>query len=259
VRDDSAGLGDRPVLSVRGVAAPLPGPAAGNAPPLPVFWQGQVQDLARVADGLPGLARAQQPDAPLAVTPGRASDRVALLSRGDLLAELPRANPQALRGKLMQIGWTHRFEHLARRHQKGLLHIEMSPGDFGGTFMFGEQLSFSVRTPATAWLVLMNVDAEGKVSVLYPYTAAETAPLPAGRLHTLPTIQVREPEGQDHLIALAFDRRPEGLDRLRGVMRAEPEDPRLGAVEGWLQTHSGAFWFAPQVLRAVAPESVRQR
>lgn len=260
VRDDAADLGSRPVLSVRGVAAPLPGKGAAQVAPLAVHWQEGATELSRLVEGLPGVRRASQADAALIVGPSRRSpDRVAVTSRGELLAEYPRTNPRALRAKLMQFAWVHRMGQLAQRHQRGLLHFEMSPGDFGGTFVFGEHLRFSTRVPAPAWLVLLNVDSDGKVSVLYPQQPSEMAALSPGEVHTLPPIRVQEPEGQDMLIALAFEQWPEGLDRLRGAVRMETDDPRLAQLESWLTSYSGRFRYAPNTLRAVSQATVLAR
>jgi hypothetical protein len=116
-----------------------------------------------------------------------------------------------------------------------------------------------VRPDRPAWLLLLNVDAAGKVSVLYPYTRAELQPLSAVRARAIPgdsgndRIQVQAPEGMDVQFAFAFDAEPPQLRDLMGLAGVTPGHARLALLEPMLESMSGRYTFAMSHLRVSAP------
>jgi hypothetical protein len=177
---------------------------------------------------------------------------------GDLLSRLPAPGGRALREQLQQLAWAKRLRLLAERHRRGVLPLEVHPPEFGGNFRVGSLIHFSVRPDSAAWLLLLNVDASGRVSVLYPYVPAELNPLAAGRARAVPgasgadLIRVQPPEGMDIQFAFAFDAEPPGLRNLLRLQSALPGDLRLAGLEPMLEAMSGRFTFAQSVLRVTA-------
>ena len=119
----------------------------------------------------------------------------------------------------------------------------------------GQFIHFVVRPERAAWLVIVNINADGKVSVLYPYRASELNPLQAGAARAVPgdsgsdRVQVEPPEGMDLQLAFAFDNKPEGIDKLLGVGNVDAGDARLAALERMLAQQNGKFTFAQSSLR----------
>jgi hypothetical protein len=146
-----------------------------------------------------------------------------------------------------------------------VLPLELHPPEFGGNFQIGSRIHFVVRPDRPAWLLLLNVDAAGKVSVLYPYTRAELQPLSAVRARAIPgdsgndRIQVQAPEGMDVQFAFAFDAEPPQLRDLMGLAGVTPGHARLALLEPMLESMSGRYTFAMSHLRVSAPRAAGGR
>ena len=97
------------------------------------------------------------------------------------------------------------------------------------------------------------------MSVLYPNSADERAPLPARQPRYIPgeaadkRILVTPPLGMDMQFAFAFDAPPPGLDQLTGLANAPPTSESLRQLEQALQTMKGRFTFASSETRALKP------
>lgn len=255
VAEDLGGLGARPVLKARGVAAQ---PAQAAPQPL----------LVRVDPALPsGVAAAvgAAPDVRLAAA-GPADihllakgDKLVLASMGgDLIAEAASADLSRIQAQVRQLAFAKRLRLLGERHQRGALAFELAPAEFGGNLRVGQLVHFVVRPDRPAWVVIANINADGKVSVLYPYRARELSPLQAGAARAIPgdsgpdRIKVEPPEGMDLQLAFAFDNKPEGIDKLLGVVDVEGGDGRLGILENMLAQQDGKFTFGHSALRVSA-------
>ena len=256
VAEDNNGLGNAPVLGARGVAAPprQPGPE-----PLRLAAVGLPPRLSQALAAVPDtrlVGELTQAEFVLRVRQGRID---LLAASGDLLAQLPADNPARLTAQVRQLAWAKRLRLLAERHRRGTLAVDLDPPQFGGNFVIGSKIAFVVRPDKAATLVLLNINADGKVTVLYSYSAPEVRPLPGGQARFIPgeaehlRIRVQEPVGMDLQFAFAFDEPPPGLERLLGTLDADPADPRLAALEGWLLARSGKFTFATSSLRTLEP------
>ncbi len=255
VAEDEHGLGDRPVLSARGVVKPVGNAAlsplrlaVGAVPP---EWR---QAVARVPD-----AQLVEATAPADLKLHPANGGVALLGPGgDRLALLQGSDVAGLQGQMTQLAWAHRLRQVAENSRRAALPLEVDPAVVGGNRVFGSLISFVVRPDRPATLLLLNIDAKGRVTVLYPTARHELAPLAANQAHHIPgaaphqRIRVQAPEGMDIQFAIAFDEPPPGLERLFGVAEALPTDPRLAPLESWLRNQAGRLSFATSELRAFA-------
>jgi hypothetical protein len=184
----------------------------------------------------------------------------------DLLAELPPAAAfgRPLRDSLRQLAWAHRLRQVAERHRRGALAVEVSPALYGGNFRIGAEIRFVVRPDREAWLLMLNVDSAGRVSVLYPFDRSELRPLQAGRARTIPgadpepAIKVQPPEGMDIQMVFAFDAEPPELRSLLRLVSADPDDARLARLEPLLASMAGRYTFAQSVLRVSAAPRTAQ-
>lgn len=264
VQEDRHGAGARPVLDVRGVAAPM---RSAPLQPLRVALAPGADfstALAGVPDILPlpvgGAAPGPAGDAEVMLlrTP---AGRAQVLVHGGLLADMEADDAAGLRARLIQLGWTHRLKQLAQAHQSAVLPLALEPAAFGTTFAVGERVHFSLRTAKPAWLVLVNADAAGKVSVLYPSTRRELEALAADTAHAIPgsaphlQIMVQPPLGMDRQFAFAFHQRPADLERLLGAVDMNVEDPRLRLLEQMVRQAAGGLQFGIGELLTVAPPS----
>ncbi|MEO8124027.1 MAG: caspase family protein [Burkholderiales bacterium] len=251
VADDVNALGARSVLSVVGAVA-----ARRDAPtgPLRVGAEGLPESLRKRIAGLPDVLLVA-PGTPIDIALRADRSAIAFESAGgDTIAVLPLGGTDAVVGQLRQLAWARRIHVLSLARSRAVLPFEVTPAVFGGNFTIGSRVSFVVRPDREATLLLVEVDASGFVSVLYPFRPAELQKLPAARTQYVPRlpekIEVQAPEGMDMLFAWAFDDMPAGLERLIGVTRVDAADPRLAGLERLLQT--GRFAYARTELRTFA-------
>lgn len=262
VAEDGYGLGQRPVLSMRGVAATV---QRAKLEPLRVraeVYRGRaLTDAQRAAVRQVADVALVGPDAPQADIVLRATeqDLVVLAASGDLLIGMDAGNLAGLAGQMQQLAWAKRIRQLAEQNRRGTLALEVAPAAKGGNFRLGERLAFVVRPEREATLLLLNINAAGHVSVLYPNSADERTPLLAQQSRYIPGeaehthILVTPPLGMDMQFAFAFDAPPPGLDQLTGLAEVAATSENLRRLEQALQTMKGRFTFASTDTRALKP------
>jgi hypothetical protein len=89
------------------------------------------------------------------------------------------------------------------------------PGD-RGFLRQGEPFTIEFSAEKDSHVLLVDVDGEGYVSVLYPFDAAEARPVRQGRVPASGELRVSPPFGTDFLKLLAFQEKPVGFDRWMG-------------------------------------------
>lgn len=252
--EDTSGLGQRAVLAATGkVAAP-----ARRAPdPLSLVVQGDVP--ASVSGRLGSISGLRLRDkAPADLILAQRKGNVDLLTASlDLVTRVPADDAKGVLGSLQQFVWAKRLRQLAEQHQRAILPAEITPSVFGGNFLFGQKIAFVVKPDRNAYILLLNVDASGKVSVLFPGRRHELQPIPGGKARHIPgenpadQIVVQAPEGMDIQFIFAFDEAPPGIERLIGMQEAPATDPRLVALEELLPQMAGKYAFASTELRSL--------
>lgn len=258
VSDDLQGLGSRPVLKVRGAALT---PKVQVLKPLRVQPDGVSAALVAAISGVPDVQvvkPGEQADIVLLVrkeAPGRLG---VIAASGDLLAGMPAGDTARAVAQVIQLAWAQRLRGLAEKHRRGALQVDVDPAVNGGNFVPGRKISFVVKPDKKSTLVLLNINSEGKVGVLYPYVPAEDQPIAAGLARHIPgtgdqRITVTEPFGMDMQFVFAFDEPPPGLAGLHHLDGADPDNPRLLAFERGLAAMAGKFTFASSNLRTLKP------
>lgn len=256
VADDKLGLGNRPVLAVRGIAA-IPRQAAPE--PLRIAAGALPGSLAASIASLPDVRLVGARDPADVVLRAGADGLRLVAASGDLLGDLPSNDAARALGQVRQLAWAKRLRQLAERHQRGALPMDIDPAALGGNFVLGSKISFVVRPDRNAHLVLLDINAEGKVTVLYPQQRGEDLPLPANQAHHIPgtgehqRITVQAPLGMDLVFAFAFDEAPPGLTGMFNALELDTADARLATLERWLPALTGKFSFATANLRALPP------
>lgn len=232
-------------------------PIAPGTAPLKVLVDGSLQgNSVETAFRQSGVARVQdrgQADAILQLTsvPYRL-----LLPSGDLLASwASQASEGELGGAIAQLALDKRWHQLAQQTSKGILNAEVVPGIQGGNVRIGQKIHFSVRPELASTLLLVNINAKGQVTTLYPTRSSEMAPLAAGGQKAIPgsapneQIDVQLPLGMDIQFAFAFEQPPAKLDRLMGFSETPADHPSLALLDQILAEQKGRFSFARMVLR----------
>jgi hypothetical protein len=116
------------------------------------------------------------------------------------------------------------------------LRAETEPGSRGNTFVQCESFAFVVRLRKPAYVMILDLDSGGNLTVLYPSKAAERQLVPADVPKALPSddprdrILVTPPFGSDQVAVLAFEKQPEFFAGLAGAQSFAPGDSRADAL-----------------------------
>ena len=255
VTDDHYALGGRAILSVKNVTMR---PQSQPSQPLRIRIDSASAEIALAVAGVPDvrLVKSGEPaDIVLRAQNGR---QAVITASGDLLAGMPATETRRVVAQIRQLAWSNKLRALAERGRRGALAVDVDPAEQGGNFKPGQLISFVVRPDKNATVVLLNINAEGKVGVLYPFTPSEVGQLTAGIAKHIPgtgkdRITVTEPFGMDMQFVFAFDEPPPGLSGLHHLDGVDVDHPRLLAFERGLETMSGKFTFATSNLRTLKP------
>src|SRR6204780_1212245 len=95
------------------------------------------------------------------------------------------------------------------------LRADTDPGSRGNTYVQCESFVFEVRLQKPAYVMLLDLDSQGNLTVLYPAGPLERRAVPGGVATAIPGadpkdhIVVTPPFGTDQVAVLAFERLPE--------------------------------------------------
>jgi hypothetical protein len=125
------------------------------------------------------------------------------------------------------------------------LRAENDAGSRGNTYLQCESFVFEVRLHKPAYVLLLNLDSQGNLTVLYPTRASERQIIPAGAAKAIPGtepkdhILVSAPFGSDQVAVLAFEQQPAFFVDLTGAERFAPESKRADALARGLAGAAG--------------------
>lgn len=141
---------------------------------------------------------------------------------GDLITTLHSPDVLTIVGRVQQEGWKKYFKQQLQQYASINIEMAIKEGITGATAVQGELVAFSLRSEKLIYLLLLDADSSGTVSVLYPYKANELNPIPAHQVKYIPSenkkdwIKVQAPFGIDHLIAIGFAEQPSFLKEFIG-------------------------------------------
>jgi uncharacterized caspase-like protein len=259
VAEDENGLGSRPVLSVPDAAAK---PKNAEAYYFHLYYENLPEKISTAVAGVPDVVRVtSQAKADIVLKLAENGQLNFLAASGDLIAEVPKANLLQITAQVRQLAWAYRLQASAKSRARGVLAAEITPSGTGGRFTPGQKIRFVARPDRAAALVLMNIDATGKVSVLYPHNIGDTRLLGKDEAVYMPIndpkrcIWVKKPFGMDLQFIFAFDTPPTGLADLIGLADADPDNPKLHRFMQMLVQHERKFTFTSTKLRVVESDS----
>ena len=116
--------------------------------------------------------------------------------------------------------------------QKFNIQLSMNPPD-QGKYMQEQEIEFSAKLDRSAYLLVIDIDQEGSITVIYPPQNSER--LSVGKLNLLQKTRVQSPYGVDLIKAFAFENKPEGFEKLLiptdgHEVYLHPGDPRLNTL-----------------------------
>jgi hypothetical protein len=127
------------------------------------------------------------------------------------------------------------------------LRAETDPGSRGNTYVKCESFVFEVRLQKPAYVMVLDLDSEGNLTVLYPAHLSERQIVPGGAARAIPGadpqqhILVTAPFGLDQVAVLAFERSPAFFAELTGAQRFAADSHLAEVLDKGLAAASGAI------------------
>jgi hypothetical protein len=127
------------------------------------------------------------------------------------------------------------------------LRADTDPGSRGNTYVQCESFVFELRLKKPAFVMLLDLDAQGNLTVLYPAGPLERRVVPAGVATAIPGkdpkdhIVVTPPFGTDLVTVMAFEQQPAFFADLTGAQRFAADGSRADALAKGLAGAPGAI------------------
>lgn len=147
----------------------------------------------------------------------------------DLMIAYPRGFENQVVTRIQQEVAVHDFLEQLRGNRSFDIAVDVLGKQNNGPHLGGEFVQFTVETGENAWLLLLDVDREGGINVLFPVFNHEQRIQPASLVLETPEIEVVPPFGTDRIVVLGFRQKPEALLNWLGELpeRISPQTPRL--------------------------------
>ena len=147
-------------------------------------------------------------------------------SSGTLIESIPKAEFEKLIRRIALEPSVRRLVDTEFKRQEFNTALTIDPAG-KGFYKVGDKLTFSLRAERASYLLLLNIDAQGVVTVLYPRTHRDAER--AATVTLKDQNQVIPPTGTEFLKLFAFTDKPASYDALLapvgGVTEFEPTDP----------------------------------
>jgi hypothetical protein len=127
------------------------------------------------------------------------------------------------------------------------LRADTDPGSRGNTYVQCESFVFEVRLQKPAFVMLLDLDSQGNLTVLYPAGPLERRQIPSGVATAIPGadpqdhIVVTPPFGTDLVTVMAFEKQPAFFVDLTGAQRFATDANRADALAKGLANAAGAI------------------
>jgi hypothetical protein len=229
-----------------GAAAPSPGAAPPAAPPRDTTLHLRLDSVSaalrsKIA-GLSGVVIVDK-DGDMALRQSGAQAQL-LGPAGDPIVSTTAADPNLIK-RIAAQAWLNRT--LPAGSDSLGLRAETDPGSRGNTYVQCESFVFEVRLQKPAYLMVLDLDSAGNLTVLYPAKASERQAIAAGAPHAIPgddpkeRILVTAPFGSDQVAVMAFEKMPDFFTDLTGVQPFAVDGSRAAALARGLAGAAGAL------------------
>ena len=127
------------------------------------------------------------------------------------------------------------------------MRADTDPGSRGNTYVQCESFVFEVRLQKPGFVMLLDLDAQGNLTVLYPAGPLERRMVQSGVATAIPGkdpkdhIVVTPPFGTDLVTVLAFAKEPAFFAELTGAQRFATDGSRADALAKGLASAAGAM------------------
>jgi len=242
IAEDPQDIGARPFLGMQSAVQANAAVPARRDTTLHVRLEGVSAALKAKVTALAGVAVVER-DGDLSLRQRGAQAELAGPA-GDPIVSAPAGDP-ALIKRIAAQAWLNRV--LPAGTDSLGLRAETDPGSRGNTYVQCESFVFEVRLQKPAYVMLLDLDAQGNLTVLYPTRASERQIVASGTPRAIPgtdpkdRILVIPPFGSDQVAVLAFERLPGFFTELTGAERFAADGSRADTLARGLAAAAGAI------------------
>jgi hypothetical protein len=227
--------------SASGAAAAVALPSAHNTA-LHVRMEGTSAALRSKIAAIPGVAIVDH-GGDLVVQ--QSGETVKLLGpAGDPVTATTAGDPN-LTKRIAAQAWLVRTVPVVATDKLGL-RADTEPASRGNTYVQCENFVFEVKLQRPAFVMLLDLDSEGNLTVLYPASPLERRMLPNGVATAIPGadpkdhILVIPPFGTDLVTVMAFEKQPAFFADLTGAQRFAADSSQADTLSRGLTSTTGA-------------------
>ena len=253
IADDTHDIDTRSFLAaVTGAASNVSGAGPGGAvtapastahkPELHVRLEGTAAELRGKIAALQGVSVVDK-EGDLIVR--QSGDKVQLLGpAGDPVVNTTARDPNLLK-RIAAQAWLVRTLPVVVKDTLGL-RADTEPASRGNTYVQCEDFVFEVKLQKPAFIMLLDLDSDGNLKVLYPASALERRLLPNGVATAIPGadpkdhIMVTPPFGADLVTVMAFEKQPTFLANLTGAQAFAADSSQADSLSKGLANTVGA-------------------
>lgn len=207
--------------------SPMP-PPAEESTTLKIWIDRHIFGMARGLERVQGVtASANEGGADLKVE-RNGTETWLVLPNNHPLARYGNGDEEGLKRALIQQATAQPLRMLHHAEAGFSVQLERSGSSSDGMAIEGDLVGFSMRAPRAVYYLALDIDPNGNISVLYPYTEAELEQVPANQVVDLGgQIRVKGPFGTDYVKVFAFSQLPATLGQWVGQTDIAPSDPRF--------------------------------
>jgi hypothetical protein len=227
---------DRPVFASKGVARP-PLTAAPVGALRVLVKAGVGPEIGAALSGIPRTSIVSSGAHDVRVEP-RPGGALLLHGSGDRLFEFEGAAPEVARqvaARIRRQAGVHPLLNMSFPSQT--FNISLQLPVLRGYLLVGEHHMLRIDSEMHAFLVILNIDVEGKVAVLYPSSGGELKHTTAG-LNLEIFADPNFPTGTEFIKVFAFEQRPPGIEGFSSQL-IDGDSARLAALISILQSAPG--------------------
>ncbi len=227
---------DRPVFASKGVARP-PSTAAPVGALRILVKSGVGPDITNALNGMPRTALVASGPHDVRIEPLRGG-ALLLHGSGDRLLEYQGTAPDVARQiatRVRRQAGLHPLLNMSVPSQT--FNISLQLPVLRGYLLAGEKHMLRIDSEVQAFLVILNIDVEGKVAVLYPGSGEELRHATAG-LNLEVFADPNFPTGTEFIKVFAFEQRPPGIEGFSGAL-LDGDSPRVASLISVLQAAPG--------------------
>jgi Caspase domain/Domain of unknown function (DUF4384) len=252
IAEDPHDVGSNSFLGMN-LAAPPSGSPPGGSPPGVAPVQPHDSNVhvrletvaAPLRDKISAIAGVSIVDKAGDLTVRQSGDQVLLMGpAGDPVVKTTATDPNLLK-RIAAQAWLKRA--VPASIDKLGLRADTDPGSRGNTYVQCESFVFEVRLQKPAYVMVLDLNSEGNLTVLYPASPLERRMIPGGAATAIPGadpkdhILVTPPFGTDLVTVMAFDKQPAFFVDLTGAQQFATDSARAESLTKGLAAVNGAF------------------